>query len=162
MKKRLLILLAVCVSDASAQGILYLPEPIENCMLPPPISENLTVVTALNPFYLRGDFDGDGQPDHVVLVKSKKSNEEGLLICFGGRLSLQKLGAGNLFKLASGTVVDLKFDSWEIHPKSKALSAYRERPPVLRGDAIHINWEASASGVIYWTGKEFAYYLLGD
>ena len=159
---RLVILLAIWVSNSSAQGTLYLPEPIENCMLPPPVSENLSVVAPLNPFYLRSDFDGDGQPDHVVIVKSKRNNEEGLLVCFGGKTSLQILGAGRPFKLASGKVVDLKFDNWEIHPKSKTPSTYRKRPPVLRGDGIHINWEASASGLIYWTGKEFEYYLLDD
>src|SRR5436190_18270036 len=47
----------------------------------------------INPFYLRGDFDGDGKQDYAVLVVSEKQ-EPGIAICRGGMSQPNILGAG--------------------------------------------------------------------
>jgi hypothetical protein len=40
---------------------------------------------ALNPFYLRGDFNGDGKPDVAILVKNKTPGKLGIAICHNGK-----------------------------------------------------------------------------
>ena len=51
----------------------------------------------LNPFYLRGDFNGDGKPDIAVLVRNKRSSKLGIAICHGGKNEVFLVGAGTDF-----------------------------------------------------------------
>jgi hypothetical protein len=47
----------------------------------------------INPFYLQGDFDGDGRPDYVTRLKPKKTDSEGqdiMLLASGAARWLSK------------------------------------------------------------------------
>src|SRR5947208_1358801 len=37
-------------------------------------------ITRLNPFYLRGDFNGDGQPDFAVLIERLSDKKQGIAV----------------------------------------------------------------------------------
>jgi len=39
----------------------------------------------LNPFHLRGDFNGEGRPDVAIVVKNKESGKLGIAIYHGGK-----------------------------------------------------------------------------
>src|SRR5689334_15463829 len=52
------------------------------------------VSDSLNPFYLRGDFDGDGKPDYAVLVVNKKSRKHGIVVVRSSATAPAVLGAG--------------------------------------------------------------------
>ena len=111
----------------------------------------------LNPFYLRGDFDGDGKPDYVVLVK--KGNNRGIVICRATSAEGTVLGAGSAFN----QMRDLNFNSWDVYDKRRVERGVGEGlPPKLLGDAIRVEWEESASALIYWTGRKSAWYQQGD
>lgn len=40
------------------------------------LSQNYVPDERINPFYLRGDFDGDGSPDYAILVISKRTGRK--------------------------------------------------------------------------------------
>jgi hypothetical protein len=111
----------------------------------------------LDPFYVRGDFDGDGKPDNAVVVNRRR--EQGILVCRSGAASPLVLGAG----VAFNDMKNLDFTAWRIHSKNQrvARGVGQGRPPVLTGDALVLEWE-SASAIVYWNGKRFVWYQQGD
>ena len=58
-----------------------LPSAIERCLELPSIRQRAVIVQTVNPFYLRGDFDGDGKPDYAVTVKGKHSGKLRVVMC---------------------------------------------------------------------------------
>lgn len=106
----------------------------------------------MNPFYLRGDFDGDGKLDYAVLVKDRKSEKQGYAFCFtGANRKPQIVGAGHAVVLGSGKpVVDIPdFDVWGI-----AVS-WSKRP---RRDALYVGLSESHRSWFYWNGKRMIWY----
>ena len=112
----------------------------------------------INPFYLRGDFDGDGKPDYAVLVRN--GDQQGVMICRNSAAKPTLLGAGAGFH----QMKDLNFNAWQVHPKARPVERGVEegKPPALLGDAILLEWEESASAIVYWNGKQFVWYQQGD
>src|SRR5262249_3294922 len=111
----------------------------------------------LDPYVLRGDFDGDGKPDEVVAVT--RNRQQGVIVCRGSGDSPVVLGAGTAFN----EMVDLDSTAWRVHPRHRhvARGFDAERPPALAGDALLLEWE-SASGLVHWNGKRFVWYQQGD
>jgi hypothetical protein len=113
----------------------------------------------INPFYLRGDFDGDGKPDYAVLIR-KDDSQQGVMICRSVAAKPTVLGAGAEFN----QMKDLNFNAWQVHPKGRRVEqgVGEGKAPTLIGDAILIEWEESASALVYWDGKRFIWYQQGD
>lgn len=131
------------------------PKSVDKCIKS--IGATYNISGRINPFYLRGDFDGDGKPDYVVLIKSK--NQNGVAICRSGSQVAVVLGAGIEFH----KMKDLRFDAWQVYSKSPVEQGVGEgRPPRLLGEAILLTWEDSASALIYWNGRRFGWYQQGD
>ena len=119
---------------------------------------------SLNPFYLRGDFDGDGKADYALRIKSKTDNASGIAIWLSSLHKLLILGAGSPFKVSSSVASDLNFlNTWQVYAKGPVERGVESGPPPrLIGDAILAGKRESASGLIYWNGKSFAWYQQGD
>jgi hypothetical protein len=117
----------------------------------------LTASGTVSPRSLSGDFDGDGKTDEAIVVK--RGREQGILICRSGAGSSIILGGG----IAFNDMRNLDFSSWRLHKRNirVARGAGQGRPPVLRGDALVLEWE-SASAVVYWNGTKFIWYQQGD
>ena len=49
---------------------------------------------SVNPFYLRGDFDGDGKPDYAFRIRSKTDQSAGFAIWLSSLRRFVILGAG--------------------------------------------------------------------
>ncbi len=123
-------------------------------------ARDYSVSSHLNPFYLQGDFDGDGSRDTAVLIKQMKSGKVGVAIVFkGGKVRI--LGAGQ--DMGEGES-DLDWmDAWFVEPKGAVQQgASDEAPPKLKGDAIMAIKTESASRLIYWDGTGFRWYQQGD
>jgi hypothetical protein len=136
----------------------FLPDKVAECLKSPKAS-GLTVLTDNNPFYLRGDFDGDGKTDYAVSVRSKEGGN-GVLVCAGNG-SLFLLGSG----LGGGRFSDMPQDNflapqWAVYTKQevKALGAFRSNVPhpvpSVKAEAIAMIWEDGIS-LIYWDGAKF-------
>jgi hypothetical protein len=123
------------------------------------LNSSVNVSDRLNPFYLRGDFDGDGQQDYAVLVNDSTKGQNGIAIFLGKIKKPFILGAGVSFH----GMKDVDFDSWYVYGKRKVIKGVGEaKIPTLIGEANWIEWAETASALIYWNGSKFIWYQQGD
>lgn len=119
---------------------------------------------AMNPFYLRGDFDGDGKPDYALWIKAKTGGATGIAIWLSTKHKFVILGAGSPFRFAGST--ESNFDNlnvWQVYGKrSVERGVEAGAPPHLIGEAILVGRTESGSGLIYWNRKVFKWYQQGD
>ena len=117
----------------------------------------MTASDKVAPQSFAGDFDGDGKPDQASVVN--RGREQGILVCLSSVHSPVVLGAGMVFN----EMRNLDFSSWRVHKRGVrvARGAGQRRTPVLRGDALELEWE-SASAIVYWNGTKFIWYQQGD
>ena len=129
------------------------------------LGSNCPTSSVLDPFYLRGDFDGDGLPDYACLITSSDGLKRGIAVWLSSnpKARFQILGAGVPFQYGAEKSDDLNFNAWHVYGKRLVgQGASQEKPPRLRGEAILVEVKESASGLIYWNGKSFAWYQQGD
>ena len=121
----------------------------------------VSLSSRLNPFYLQGDFDGDGRLDLAALVESAKGRKAGILVLLRGRTDPILLGAG---KPLGDHGDDFSWmNVWSVYPKGPVGRGAGERTvPTLRGDALLVEKSESASALLYWDGKVFRWYPQGD
>jgi hypothetical protein len=112
----------------------------------------------MDPFYLRGDFNGDGKMDIATLVKQRSTGKFGIAIVNGATGKVIILGAGN--GIGNGGDDFEWMDSWEIYSKDRVASG--TSIPKLHGDALLVSKSESASALIYWNGKRYVWLQQGD
>jgi len=114
----------------------------------------------VNPYYLRGDFDGDTKADYAVMVIGPNSKSSGLAMCQGnGRHFVLGAGSQPAFSLkkddnflsSDWEVLTLAEFRDQVYDKKAAASA--------KGEVILLSWE-DGSSYIYWDGT--AYHLLSE
>jgi hypothetical protein len=153
----------VTVADTLPWNI---PQPIRPAIDAPAFKTAFEIGTWLNPFYLRGDFDGDGAVDYAILIKRRNDGKKGIAVWLsgnpGGRMIV--LGAGTKARAGAGAIDDWDFfDSWQVYGKRTVLRGAGEgRPPKLIGEAILVERTESASGLVYWDGRQFRWYQQGE
>jgi len=121
------------------------PDGLSACLKARP---ELEINTSINPYYISGDFDGDGFTDIAVQVKSSKDKRQGILLCLAMRDSTL-VGATEPLPWKEDV---LPFDDWILIRKgSKRLSIY----PQLKFDTLA--WfNGDGRGVfLYWDGNKF-------
>lgn len=106
-----------------------------------------------NPYFVRGDFDGDGAIDYAVIVERRKDSREGLLICFR-----QKSSVPIILGLEAKDPPFWLLGNWDVETTdevNKIVDA-KGRPVrvVPKGDSIVMKGE-DWIGIIYWDGKMF-------
>jgi hypothetical protein len=160
------ILLFLCATSCQAQDSLQfnIPEKLQLELTTGPFAAAYSVSNRINPFYLRGDFDGDGKPDYAILVTSRKNQSVGIAVWLSSQRKFFVLGAGHSFKVSGVPTTNLKvFDFWYVYEKKVVEEAPEAGPPPrLIGEAILAGKSEAADGLIYWTGKEFRWYQQGD
>jgi len=115
----------------------------------------------LKPSHLSGDFDGDGKPDIAILVKQKSSGKIGIAICHSSTNKVLFVGAGT--EVGNGGDNFDWMDIWNVTLKATAgKKVGRAAAALLRGDALHVEKSESASALIYWNGKRYAWRQQGD
>src|SRR6267143_3936955 len=169
MRSALILTTAILAFGASAAGpddlpfqlSSSLPETLLRVLESDPRTKQYALVAHLNPFYLHGDFNGDGRTDMAVLVKNKDSGKVGVAILQAGAKAAIILGAGRQF--GNGGDDFSWMDAWHLYPRAPVERGAGEgTAPKLKGDALMVVKTESASALIYWNGKRYAWYQQGD
>jgi hypothetical protein len=115
----------------------------------------------MNPFYLRGDFNGDGKIDVAVLVKQRSTGKLGIAVVHGATDKVTILGAG--VAIGNGGDDFEWIDSWRVYSKDRVpRKAGEVSLPHLHGDAFLVEKSEAASALIYWNGKRYVWFQQGD
>lgn len=149
-------------SSPSPEAIRGIPDAVKTAITNGSLGKDYELSFRINPFYLEGDFNGDGKIDVAVLVKQRSTGKVGIAIVHGttGRVTI--LGAGIV--LGDGGDDFEWMDSWQIFSKARAAHAAGETSSVLhpRGDALLVEKSEAASALIYWNGKRYVWSQQGD
>src|SRR5258708_2117191 len=110
----------------------------------------------INPFYLRGDFDGDGIPDYAILVTSRSTKQVGIAIARSGAKKIEVLGAGGV-NLQDGSVKDFAWmDAWVGERKHRLEPNNWDKPlDQMVGEGIDFGKSEPSSELIYWEWKRY-------
>jgi hypothetical protein len=111
------------------------PEEINRAITNSLLPKEYELSFQIKPFYVCGDFNGDGKTDKVTVV-----------------------GAGTA--IGNGGDDFEWMDSWEVYSKDRATAG--KSIPKLHGDALLVSKSEAASGLIYWNGKRYVWLQQGD
>jgi len=125
-----------------------------------PIPASYRVSCRLNPFYLRGDFDGDGRQDLAVLIANVKSGKSGIAVILRTTGSTVILGAGVPLNDDDDNFSWL--DVWRVDPGPASENVSSEALPKFRGETLYLEKSESASGWAGLVGDRFVWYQGGD
>jgi hypothetical protein len=128
------------------------PKEVKECVTS---ISGLTMRGSINPFYLSGDFDGDGNLDFAVQVQRTSTN--GILMCLSAQRSPILLGAGSSVLWPSSQ--PWRFNAWSVVPKNSTSVLH---PPGVRRDALLLDIKEAANGLLFWNGTAMAWKQLSD
>ena len=108
---------------------------------------------------MQGDFDGDGRPDYVVRLKSKKVDAEIQDVVF--------LASGVTRWISKDTGRDYPGPAWYVVFKHETVlkspfEKENKKVPKLLGDGIMMVKPESSSALVFWNGTRFQIYWQGD
>ncbi len=106
---------------------------------------------AVNPFYLAGDFDGDGQMDYALRLVSKSNRAKEADAIFFAK------GAPRL--LSKDIKEEYPGPAWYVVARNDKSSLGETKP---KGDAIMMVRPESSSALVFWNGKSFELAWMGD
>lgn len=140
-----------------------LPDEIYHFFTQEKINIIYSIRTDLNPFYLRGDFDGDKKQDYALGIVERKTAKKGILIYHTGTKTHYVIGAGKPLSNGVGKDDYNWMDAWKVYvDKDMEVGIGETEKITLKGEGILAIKVESASGIIYWTGKEYRWYQQGD
>jgi len=136
-----------------------IPEAVERAIAKGPLAKEYEVSFQVNPFWLRGDFNGHGSLDVAVLVKQRSTGKVGIAIIHGGMSKVTILGAGLVIGNGGD---DFKWmDYWQVYPKGNVARG-AVGTPQLREEVLLVGESEAASGLIYWNSKRYVWFQHGD
>jgi hypothetical protein len=109
----------------------------------------------VNPFYQRGDFDGDGTTDVAILVRHRTTRKVGIAFVHRATGAVHVVGAGT--SLGNGGDDFTWLGVWRVDDGA----ALREVPG-FRSEVLYVEKPESAGGLIYWDGTKYQWVQRGD
>jgi hypothetical protein len=146
--KRLLVLLAAATSLDAGEVPPYTPEAVGRCLLSTKLGERIRPDTEINPFYLRGDFNGDRRTDYVLVTTVEGSLRKQLLVCVAGaRGQFLRNEPADEYALSS---------QWGVFTAADVKRFGVDLAMAPGAEAIGLLWE-DAMRFIFWDGRKFRY-----
>lgn len=113
------------------------------------------LVLEVNPFFQRGDFDGDGKPDIALLVRHRQSGKRGIVVLHQATPTPHVLGAGATFGNGGDDWSWLWV--WRVHPDFKLSGELPSRREIL-----YVAKPEAAGAHLYWDGRRYQWKQVGD
>lgn len=135
--------------------------------------DTLPVLRAMNPFFLRGDFNGDGELDIAFWVQSLETQERGVAILHSTLDRLYVFGAGQPLPEPRGSAsTEVYVDAWhlisagriESHPYGDvpAIGVVEGEPFTFERETLEFIYLGKASFVFYWANEQYWHITTGD
>ena len=163
MRRRLFVVAAVALvaSGVAAREPTWaelqnLPPWASSMLEKESFASTYALTTRINPYFLLGDFNGDGRLDVAVLIEHKRTMQQGIAILHAGSMTPIVVGAGR--EIGNGGDDFSWLDAWGV----EARDTRGKIAPALRGDALLVQKLESASGLIYWDGRTYQWRQQGD
>ncbi len=122
-------------------------------------TDGIELHAGLNPFYQRGDFDGDGRLDLAILVRAKATGKIGILMLHRvGKPVL--LGAGRPF--GNGGDDFAWIDQWSVDDGGSNPRRRSDASASEPADALFVAKEGAASAVIRYRNQRYVWRQQGD
>jgi hypothetical protein len=147
--------------QAAEDLVVIHPDQIANC-LKLRVASTVDLNMQTNPYYLRGDFDGDGKVDYAVAVRGRITKRNGVLVCAGNGKAFV-LGADQPLRPPFSDMPRDNFfaPNWSIYSKAEinALGKFAGGgvpvvPRNILGESIAMIWEDGIA-LIFWDGRAF-------
>ncbi len=118
----------------------------------------------LNPLYLEADFNGDGHIDIALPIEHIKYGKVGYMIVHGTTHEVHIIGAGTPIKNNPSESFEY-IDIWRVgrsHSYPPGLEESSGTGPegelIIETPVIQIEKSEVGGGLIYWDGKQYAYF----
>ena len=109
----------------------------------------------VNPFYQRGDFDGDRQVDLALIIRHRPTGKVGIAVVHRATRVVHIVGAGT--PLGNGGDNFTWLGAWRVED-GLALNEIQD----FRAEVLQVEKPESAGGLIYWDGKKHQWVQRGD
>ncbi len=147
---------------AADEAAVWIPKEVSDCLRQSG-GDDSRILINLNPFYLRGDFDGDRRVDLAIGIRGQTGRDSGILFCNADG-SIHTIGQARLHKARSspGFSENVFPADWQVLSRSAALAERKENlrlPPVLsgiRGEGVLLIWRDEAA-IVYWNGAGYRF-----
>lgn len=160
--KRLFSALALVPALSIAQGLqleAQLPAWVGKPWAAAYAARHLEIFGGIDPFFQRGDFNGDGKVDVAILVRRKPAAKIGILILHrDGQSAL--LGAGRAF--GNGGDDFAWMDQWSVEERGSTQRNQGDPSLRPRADALVVAREGSASALISYRNGKYTWQQRGD
>ena len=120
----------------------------------PEFKKGYQVSYRLNPFYIRGDFNGDGKQDIAVLITNRRNGKTGIAIFHNGDTSNYIIGAGKKYDKYSDNYNWI--DVWSIGENDNSANGLR------KPELIEVRKSESGGGIIRWNGRKYIWEPFAD
>lgn len=141
------------------QELQNLPPWAQSILAEPRFASTYALSNRINPYFLQGDFNGDGRLDLAVLIERKQTSQQGIAVLHAGSPNPIVVGAGR--EIGNGGDDFSWLDAWSISPRDPAQPSGKGAPPP-RGDALLVQKLESSGGLLYWDGRAYRWRQQGD
>ncbi len=115
---------------------------------------------AVNPFYLTGDFDGDGEMDYALKLRAKTNKDVAEDAVFFAK-GEPRLISNDIKEDYPGPAWYVVSETEKQQMRSAAVEEGGKKSAKLKGDAIMMVRPESSTALVFWNGKRFELSWLG-
>lgn len=136
---------------------LFIPPAVQACLNRTKTSAPPKLERLANPYYHRGDFDGDGRMDYAVWIRGRTTGKGGIIICHASGL-ITVLGGDTVHRPPFSDLPGDQFlsSNWWVISQSEAMARIAKGRAVGQpaGEALLMQW-GDGAGLVYFDGTRY-------